>query len=106
MRLLLIEIDRNDVKVNRRVRFQVQQNIQQRIAVFAARQAHHHLVAIVNHVEIGYRLPGQPAQALGELVRLVIFPAQITLRAACVLYAMGYGCVHKLRIIRQSAGLD
>ena len=53
----------------------MEQDIEQRVTVLAARQAHHHLVAVHDHAEIGDRLPGQPAQALRELPGLVRFLA-------------------------------
>ncbi len=71
-RLLLIKIDRDDVELDRRAFAQMQQHIEQRVTVLAARQAHHDLVAGAYHVEIADRLPGQAAQAFGELVRFVL----------------------------------
>jgi len=69
--LLLVEVHRDDVEADRRVAPQVDQDIEQRVAVLAARQAHHHPVAIFDHAVIGDRPAGEPAQALGQLVRLV-----------------------------------
>ena len=51
---------------------QAQQHVEQRVAVLAARQAHHHLVARLDHREVGDRLAHQAAQALGELGALEI----------------------------------
>ena len=69
--LLLIEIHRNNFKTDGRATAQVQQDVEQRIAVLAARQANHHLVAIADHVKVGDRLADQPAQPLGKLVGFV-----------------------------------
>ena len=66
--LLLIEIDRKQLKINRRARLQFEQNIQHRVAVFSAREANHHAVALFNHVVVNNRLAGLAAQALVELV--------------------------------------
>src|SRR5689334_13119172 len=49
------------------------------MAVLAARQAHHHLVARLDHREVGDRLAYLPADALGELVLLVVRLAGIAL---------------------------
>jgi hypothetical protein len=46
---------------------QLQQQVQQRVAVLAAGQAHHHLVAGLDHAEVGNRLADLAAQALGQL---------------------------------------
>jgi hypothetical protein len=49
---------------------QRQQDIKQAVAVLAAGQAHHHLVAVLDHVEVADGLADQPAQ---PLVQLVVF---------------------------------
>src|SRR5665647_2419683 len=68
-RMLLVEIDRDDIEGYRRARAQLEQHVEQAIAVLAARQADHDAVAGFDHVEIGDRLPGEAAQALLQLVR-------------------------------------
>ena len=70
-RLLLIQIHRHDVEPDRCARLQMQQHIEHGVAVLAARQTGHHLVAVVDHVVIGDSLSHHASQPLGELVRLV-----------------------------------
>jgi len=65
-RLLLVHVYRHDLELDRRHFLQVQQHIEQGVAVLAARQAHHHLVAMLNHVEVGNCLTGQSTQAFLE----------------------------------------
>ena len=67
-RLLLVQIDRDDVKMNRRARFEFEQNIEQTIAVLATRQAHHDFIAILNHIKIANRLTDLAAQAFFEFI--------------------------------------
>src|SRR3990167_6751407 len=67
-RMLLIEIDRDKVERYRRQRTQLEQHVEQAIAVFAAGEADHDAVAGFDHVEIGDRLSGEAAQALLQLV--------------------------------------
>lgn len=66
--LLLIKVDRHQFKANRRDFLQVQQHVQHGVAVFATRQANHHLVAVLDHVVIRDRLSGQTTQAFLQLV--------------------------------------
>jgi hypothetical protein len=66
--LLLVEVDGDDVEADRRALAQAQQDVQQRVAVLAARQADHDLVAGLDHVEVGDRLAHLAVQALAELV--------------------------------------
>ena len=72
-RLLLVEVDRDDVEVDRRAFAQPHQDVEHRVAVLAARQAHHHLVAVLDHVEVDDRLADLAAQPLEQLVVLVGF---------------------------------
>ena len=65
-RLLLIQIDRGDRKPHRRFLLQPQQNIEQRVAVFAAGETDHHLVAGFDHAEIGNGAADLMAQTLGQ----------------------------------------
>ncbi len=69
--LLLIEVHRNNFKADGRTTAQMQQDVEQRITVLAARQANHHLVTIADHVKVGDRLADQPAQPFGKLVGFV-----------------------------------
>ena len=70
-RLLLVEVDRDDREVDRRALLQVQQDVEQRVAVLAAREADHDTVALLDHVVVGDRLADLAVQALGQLVDLV-----------------------------------
>src|SRR3954469_19535986 len=47
------------------------------MAVFSPGKAHHDLVAVLDHAEVGDRLADLVAQALGELVVLVLDLARI-----------------------------
>ncbi len=68
-RLLLVEIDRDDVEIDRRVFAQEEQDVEQGEGILAAGKADHDLVAGLDHVEVGNGLADLAAQALGELVR-------------------------------------
>jgi len=68
--LLLIQIHGDNVEMNWRTLTQQQQNVEQAIAVFATRHAHHHFVAVFNHVEIGNGLAHLLGQAFLKFVEL------------------------------------
>jgi hypothetical protein len=72
-RLLLVEVHGHDLEVDRRALTQAQQHVEQRVAVLAARQAHHHLVALLDHVVVADRLADLAREPLEELVVLVGF---------------------------------
>src|SRR5205823_4360608 len=59
---------------------------EQRVAVLAARQAHHHLVAGFDHVVVADGLADEPAQALFELVVLAFDPALALQRRRAVVF--------------------
>ena len=63
-RLFLVEVDGHQLELGRRALLQFQQDVQQRVAVLAAGQADHDLVALRDHVVVADRLPDQAAQAL------------------------------------------
>ena len=69
-RLLLIQIDRDDVEIDRRMLAQKQQDIEQREGILAAGKTDHDLVAGPDHVEVGNRLADLATQALAQLVCL------------------------------------
>jgi len=71
--MALIQIYRNDFEIDRRMRAQAEQHVEQRIAVFATGQTHHNAITRGDHVEIGDCLAHEAAQTLGELVSLVSF---------------------------------
>src|SRR5438309_3098563 len=68
-RLLLVEIDRDEVETKRGTIFERKQDIEERVAVLTARQAHHDAVARFDHREIADRLADEPPQAFFQLVR-------------------------------------
>jgi hypothetical protein len=69
-RLLLVEVDGGDRESHRCLLLQLQQDVEQRVAVLAAGQADHDPVAFADHAEIGDRAADLVAQALAELVLL------------------------------------
>ena len=60
-RLLLVNVHRDDLELDRRHLLQVQQHVEHGVAVLASGQADHDLVAVLNHVEVGNGLPGLAA---------------------------------------------
>ena len=66
--LLLVEVDGDQLELDRGFLLQTQQDIQHAVAVLAAGQADHHAVALLDHVEVGDRLAHLAPDALGELV--------------------------------------
>ena len=73
-RLFLVQIDGYDFKTDRRALLHLEQNIQHAVAVFATRHAHHHAVAVFDHVEVHDGLAYVAAQAFLELVRFALDP--------------------------------
>ena len=67
-RLLLVHVHGDDLELDRRNLLQVQQYVEHGVAVLAAGQADHDLVAVFDHVEVGDRFAGQAAQALLQFV--------------------------------------
>ena len=61
---------RDDLEADRRDLLQVEQDVEHAVAVLAAGQAHHDLVAVFDHVEVGDGLAHLAVQALAELVHL------------------------------------
>src|SRR5205085_6922352 len=68
--LLLIEVDGDDLEGKRRTILEREQNVQERVAVFAPREAYHHPVALFDQAEVADRLTDEAAQALLQLVGL------------------------------------
>ena len=68
--LLLVEIDGDDVEMDRRVLAQIEQDVEQAEGILAAGQADHDLVAVLDHVVVGDGLADRAAQPLGQLVGL------------------------------------
>ena len=66
--LLLVHIHRYDLELDRRDLLQVQQHVEHGVAVLAARQADHDLVAVLDHVEVGNGFAGLTTQALLQFV--------------------------------------
>ncbi|MCY1173385.1 hypothetical protein D9M73_135410 [compost metagenome] len=67
-RLLLVHVHRDDLELDRRHFLQVQQNIEHGVAVLAAGQADHDLVAILDHVVVGDGFAGETTQAFLQFV--------------------------------------
>jgi hypothetical protein len=65
--MALVEVHRDELEGHRRLLAQREQHVEHRVAVLAARQAHHHLVARLDHRIVGDRLADEAAQALREL---------------------------------------
>ncbi|MCY1540157.1 hypothetical protein D9M68_757780 [compost metagenome] len=66
--LLLVHVHGHDLELDRRDLLQVQQHVQHGVAVLAAGQADHDLVAILDHVEVGDGFAGQAADAFLQFV--------------------------------------
>jgi len=67
-RLLLVHVHRDHFEPDRRDLLQIEQHVEHGVAVLAAGQADHDLVAILDHVEVGDGLAGEAAQALLQFV--------------------------------------
>jgi hypothetical protein len=89
--------------LNRRALAQVDQDVQQRIAVLAARQADHDLVAGLDHVEVADRLAHLAVQLLAELVGLEGGPARV---GAPFGRGGGGGVVHRIHGFGSFGRLD
>ena len=66
-RLLLVEVDGDDRELDRRALAQLDQDVEQRVAVLAARDADHDAVAVLDHREVGDRAADLAMQALLQL---------------------------------------
>ncbi|MNM84990.1 hypothetical protein D3C81_970950 [compost metagenome] len=66
--LLLVHVHRDDLELDRRHLLQIQQDVQHGVAVLAAGQADHDLVAVLDHVEVGDGFAGLAAQAFLQFV--------------------------------------
>ena len=78
--LLLVEIYGDDLEFDRCPPPHVEQQVKQRIAVLAARQADHHPVALLDHRKVGYGLAHLLEQAgfsFGLCVQIFAFPWKI-----------------------------
>ncbi len=73
-RLLLVEVHRHQVEIDGRAFLQLDEDVQQGVAVLAAGHAHHDLVALFDHAVIDDGAADLAAQALLELVRLAFDP--------------------------------
>jgi len=87
-RLLLIEMHRHQFEAHRRRVLQVAQDIQQRVGILAAGQAHHDPVAFADHGEVLDGPAHLTPQALMQLVDVVACLTAISLRLK-VLYRHG-----------------
>ena len=66
-RLLLVEVDGHQFKIDGGALLQFLQDVEQGETVLAAAHAHHHPVACLDHVVVNNRLPSQTAQAFFKL---------------------------------------
>lgn len=69
--LLLIQVDGHEIEMDGGAGLQAHQDVEHGEAVFAARQAHHDLVTLFNHVEVGDGLTHVAPQAFLQLVETV-----------------------------------
>lgn len=88
--LLLVHVHRDDLEADRRDLLQVEQDVEHGVAVLAAGQADHDLVAILDHVEVGDGLAGQAAQALLQFVLIDRKGAHGALESGCSRRKAGY----------------
>ena len=71
-RLFLIKIDSYDPKLNRGTSLQNEQDVEQPITVFPARQTDHDFVAVRDESVVGYGLSDQAAKACLQFLRLLL----------------------------------
>ena len=71
-RLLLVEINGNELERDRRHALQIQQGIQHRIAVGAAGKAHHDPIAVFDHAEVANGVAGLAANAFLQFIEAVL----------------------------------
>ena len=67
-RLLLVEVDGDNVEAHRGVEFQAQQDVEEGEGVLSPGQADHDLVALRDHAVVGDGFADQAAQALFQFV--------------------------------------
>ncbi|MNY20451.1 hypothetical protein D3C86_1539300 [compost metagenome] len=67
-RLLLVHVHGHDLEPDRCNLLKVHQHVEHGVAVLAAGQADHDLVAVLDHVEVGDGFTGQPAKAFLQFV--------------------------------------
>ena len=70
-RLLLIEMHGYQLEIHRRAFAQTLQDFEQGVGILATRQADHHPVAVLDHVEVSDRAPDLTAQPLLQNAGLV-----------------------------------
>ncbi len=76
-RLLLIQVDGNDVEMDRRTAADRQQDLQEPVTVFPAGKADHDLVAFLDHAVVGNGLSHQAAEAGVHAFDLVGVPGRL-----------------------------
>lgn len=72
--LFLVQVNRHQAERHRRLALQLQQHVQQGVAVLAAGQADHDLVAGCDHAEIGNRLADLALQAFAQAQLFALQP--------------------------------
>ena len=66
--LLLVQVYRHQLETHRRLFLQLQQHVEHRVAVLAAGEADHDLIAVFDHAVVGDGLADLAAQPFAELV--------------------------------------
>src|SRR5439155_1920844 len=79
-RLLLVEVDRDHLAANRCAVLEREQDVEERVAVYAAGQADHDTVTGLDQREVADGFADFPAQAFSELVGLELGLARVTRR--------------------------
>ena len=69
-RLLLIQVNRYELKLNRRIFLQIHKDVQHRVGIFAPREAYHNSIAFLNHTVICYGFTDIAPQTFLQFVRL------------------------------------
>src|SRR6056300_1644572 len=77
-RLLLIKVDRNHFKIDRRAVPEMHQDVEHAVGVFTPRDTDHYPVAIFDHVEINNGITNVAPQSFAQFVEFVLFASSIS----------------------------
>src|ERR1019366_581074 len=94
-RLLLVEIDGDNVEPDRRAFLERQQDVEQAVAVLAAGHAYHHLVTGFDHCEVANRFADLTPQALSQLVGFELPAPRVAVCPRGSAWEHGVGDVHQ-----------